>query len=415
MGHSPESQSSPPIELTSGVDALYMSGRGTIPSALLDDLERLKDTAAEAGAPLDVHLAGYPFRVLGSGWGKYRYCAVHEVARVGFTPSDALPCVRVQPTSLGLHALGPDVLVLWVRNLLDALGIDATLQVARLDLHADFHGLDIAAEERSHFVGYSNWRALYEVDDALSGLNFGSRGGALYARIYDKTRELDGKGDDWWHDIWGLRYDPDRPVIRVEFEFSRTGLREFDIDTPEDAFAQLGALWAYATGTPGSAPHVHGDVVESASPDRRRHPLTLAGRSPLASHPTRHARRELTPCRTHQSRTERRIPPQADAATRRLPHQRRGPSRHRRPRRNHRRARTAPRPLRRHDWRHLRGAGRQEATAAVSTPDYDRVASVIAGILTRMVLCQPDPDEEGNDADDRLRASVDRRPGGPLP
>ena len=80
-------------------------------------------------------------------------------------------------------------------------------------------------------------------------MNFGSRGGALYARIYDKTRELDGKGDDWWHDIWGTRYDSERPVIRVEFEFSRTGLREFYIDTPDDAFAQLGALWAYATGT----------------------------------------------------------------------------------------------------------------------------------------------------------------------
>ena len=140
------------------------------------------------------------------------------------------------------------MLVLWVRNLLDALGIDATLQVARLDLHADFHGLDIAAEERSKFVGYSNRRALYEVDEALSGLNFGSRGGALYARLYDKTRELDGKGDDWWHDIWGSVYDPDRPVIRVEFEFSRTGLREFGIDTPDDALGQLGPLWAYAAG-----------------------------------------------------------------------------------------------------------------------------------------------------------------------
>jgi hypothetical protein len=233
-------------ELASGVDALYLSGRGALPRVLLDQLDGLKGAAADTGGPVDVALCGYPVRVLGSGWGKYRYYAVHELARVGFTPSDALPCVRVQPTSLGLHALGPDVMVLWVRNLLDALGIDAVLQVARLDLHADFHGLDIAADQRSNFVGYSNRRALYEVDEALSGLNFGTRGGALYARIYDKTRELDGKGDDWWLDIWGSRYDPARPVIRVEYEFSRDGLREFGLDTPEDVFAQMAALWAYA-------------------------------------------------------------------------------------------------------------------------------------------------------------------------
>ena len=220
-----------PVELASGLDALYLWGRGVVPGGLLADLERFKLLAAEAGGPVDVHLVGYPLRVLGSGWGKYRYCAVHELARVGFTPSDALPCVRVQPTSLGLHALGPDVIVLWVRNLLDALGIDATLTVARLDLHADYQQLAIEAEERSHFVGYSNQRALYEVDEALSGLNFGTHGGAIYARIYDKTRELDGKGDDWWLDVWGTRYEANRPVIRDEFEFSRDGLGEFDSGT----------------------------------------------------------------------------------------------------------------------------------------------------------------------------------------
>jgi hypothetical protein len=31
---------------------------------------------------------------------------------------------------------------------------------------------------------------------------------------------------------------------RVEFEFTRDGLREFGIDTPEQTFDQLDALWA---------------------------------------------------------------------------------------------------------------------------------------------------------------------------
>ncbi len=43
----------------------------------------------------------------------------------------------------------------------------------------------------------------------------------------------------------------------------------------------------------------------------------------------------------------------------------------------------------------------------MTRPDYDRVGSVIAQVLARMVLTQPDADEEGTDADDLVRESVD--------
>ncbi|MAT04282.1 MAG: hypothetical protein CL424_04465, partial [Acidimicrobiaceae bacterium] len=50
------------------------------------------------------------------------------------------------------------------------------------------------------------------------------------ARIYDKTNEIAGNGHDWWHEVWGTAFDPDRTVLRVEFEFDterRTLLDEF--------------------------------------------------------------------------------------------------------------------------------------------------------------------------------------------
>jgi len=237
------------VELLSGVDALYLSGRGSIPVWLLDDLDALRTQAQESGHPVDAEIGGYPIRVLGRGWGKYRYCLSHDLALIGITQSTSLPVVRVQPTAIAIHALGPETLVLWVRNLLDAAGIDATLGVSRLDLHSDWQGIWIDAEERSSFVTYSDKRALYEVSEELSGLNHGQRGGAVYSRIYDKTRESNKEGTDWWPELWGDRFDPEQRVLRVEFEFSRDGLREFAIDTPEDAFEQLGPLWAYATGT----------------------------------------------------------------------------------------------------------------------------------------------------------------------
>ncbi|MDW3213117.1 MAG: hypothetical protein R8G01_03910 [Ilumatobacteraceae bacterium] len=239
---------SAPVELASGIDALYLSARGTVPQMLLDELEQHRTTAHDTETPVDTTLGGYLVRVLGSGWGKYRYCAQHELARIGITHSERLPAVRIQPTALALHSLGPAQTVLFVRNLLDAAGVvDATLSVSRLDLHSDWQHLPIDADERTSFVTYSDRRALYEVDDQLTGLNFGKRGGAVYARVYDKTRESTDHGHDYWPKLWGPAFDPNLPVIRIEFEFTRDGLREFGVNTPEEAFDMTGALWAYAT------------------------------------------------------------------------------------------------------------------------------------------------------------------------
>lgn len=237
-----------PVELTSGIDALYLSGRGELPRSFLDELDRLKTLALDTGEAQDWQLGGYPVSVKAGNLKMYRYAVKHELGLFGFTPSETLPAVRVQPTSAALHSLGPELTVLWAQNVLDAAGLDVTFSVSRLDLHSDWQGLWVDADERRNFVTYSDKRALYEEADELSGLNFGKRGGALYARIYDKTRQAADKGDDWWPDVWGNRYDPEQRVLRVEFEFTRDGLRDFGVNTPDDAFAQVGPLWAYATG-----------------------------------------------------------------------------------------------------------------------------------------------------------------------
>ena len=236
-----------PVELTSGVDALYLSAQGVGPPSLFADLDAARSAAEAASLPIDTTVGGYPVKVQPRAWGKYRYCAVHELARIGFTPSENFPVVRFQPTAVALHALGPQGTILWAENLLDACGIVATLHVSRLDLHSDWQGVEFAADERRNFVTYSNRRSLYEVDDELSGRVFGKRGGALRCRIYDKSREAHDKGHDWWPDVWGSAYDPERKVMRVEFEFSREGLKEFGVDARADALAKAPELWAYAS------------------------------------------------------------------------------------------------------------------------------------------------------------------------
>jgi hypothetical protein len=235
------------VELRSGIDALYLSAQGDAPAYLLMELAELRLAAEASDAPVDAVLGGYPVKVLPRAFGKYRYCAVHEMARIGITPSNTLPVVRFQPTAVALHAFGAAGTVLWARNFLDACGIEAVLGVSRLDLHSDWQGIEIKANERSNFVTYSERRALYEVGEEMSGLTFGKRGGSLLCRIYDKSREMQDKGHDWWPDVWGSAYDPEQKVMRVEFEFARAGLRDFAVDTPEDAFERAASLWSYGT------------------------------------------------------------------------------------------------------------------------------------------------------------------------
>ena len=255
-----------PVELASGIDALYLSGKGWLPQSLLDELELLRSSAEEEGKPIEAQLCGYDFKVRPHAFGKYRYRIDHQLGVFGFTPSRSLPAVRVQPTAIALHAHGPAFAVLLARNVLDALGADVVLHVARLDLHSDWQGLWIDAEERTNFVTYSTKRAVYEENESLTGLSFGKRGGSLYARLYDKQREIEASGHDYWLELWGSRYDPEQPVLRVEFEFSRAILREFQVNTPEEAFDKAASLWAYATSEWLSLRVPTGDCTRSRWP-----------------------------------------------------------------------------------------------------------------------------------------------------
>ena len=92
-------------------------------------------------------------------------------------------------------------------------------------------------------------RRTYEVGGTLTGFEFGSRKTkTLLARLYDKTADVAAKDTGWWHEVWSERYIPGLPVHRLEFEFGRQSLVEFDLNTPDQVLGAAGDLWAYATG-----------------------------------------------------------------------------------------------------------------------------------------------------------------------
>lgn len=238
------------VELASGVDALYLSGRAALPSGLLERLEEVRGAAVESGSPERVEFGGQEVWVAPHAWGKYRYCLRHSHGQIGLTPSKALPPVRAQPRAEFLHGFGAAGAVVWFRELLESECGPVRLSVSRIDLHADFQGWRLNGDERHRFVCRAECLATFEAGSEFNGLVFGKRtSGTITARIYDKTVESAKSGSAYWPEIWGPLHDPDQPVLRVEFEVGRAALREYGLDAPEEVLAASGALWADLTSS----------------------------------------------------------------------------------------------------------------------------------------------------------------------
>ena len=234
------------VELAAGIDALYMSGRGTLPGTLLERLEVAKLAALDSGTAQPFSMGGYDWQLQVGGRHMYRYLLSHEAAEVGMTASEKLPPVWVQPRSEALNSAGADGMVSWARNLLANEGAAIALGVSRIDLHSDWQGWYPTGDERHRFVCRARSLVTYEENAEFSGFTFGKRKtGSMTARIYDKTLEIEGNGHDWWIELWGERFDVARPVIRVEFECSRELLHEMGLSDPDDVLAAVGDLWAY--------------------------------------------------------------------------------------------------------------------------------------------------------------------------
>ena len=235
-------------ELASGVDALYLSGRGILGPDLLVRLQDLRGFADEFKAWIPFNLGGKRFELAPHGWGKYRYCLANEMGRIGITTSNQLPTVRIQPKAELLHAVGPHAAVCIFEDLVSAEILELRLLVSRVDLFVDLKGWDLVVADADRFVARASSRRTYEEDEHFTGFEFGSRKtGGLTARIYDKTIDVELKGSDWWHDIWGEAHEQGARVLRVEFEFGRQILKEFQLSEPGDVLAATGDLWRYAT------------------------------------------------------------------------------------------------------------------------------------------------------------------------
>ena len=147
------------VELASGIDALYLSGRGQIAAGLISDLDAARrkaenDTAAVAidlGADVDTFVEPRSF-------GRYRYRVSCEHGLIGVSDAPAMPPLRLQPTARFLHAVGPAAAVAWFSELACGFTGDLRLSASRVDVFADWQGWEFLASTRHSFVGRATKR-----------------------------------------------------------------------------------------------------------------------------------------------------------------------------------------------------------------------------------------------------------------
>jgi hypothetical protein len=235
-------------ELASGVDALYVSGHGTLSPSLLRVLPEHRARAEQQGEAVPIAFGDGGWVVDPRGWLRYRYSLRHEHGQLGISDKESLPPLRMQPLSEFMHGIGPEAALDWFEEQAAEAVQSVRLTAARLDVYADWQGWMPCADDLDDFVrraAYSNTRAS---NGTWMGFDFGLRkSGTVMARLYDKARQVRDEGKDWWLDVWGDRYDPSSPVLRVEFELGRKGLQEYGIDAAQEALERSARLWTSIT------------------------------------------------------------------------------------------------------------------------------------------------------------------------
>lgn len=235
-------------ELASGVDALYLSGRASVPEGLITRLESARTEAEMLEGSPPFQFGDLAMLIAPHSFGKYRYSLEHPYFRLGVSPSFSLPAFRIQPRAEFLHGVGARAVIDTLADLLESECGVVRLQVSRVDFFLDVQGWSLTGDDRHSFLCRASSRSTFESEGVFNGLQFGKRStGTVEGRIYDKTEQIKLTGADYWKDIWSDAFNPNLPVHRVEFEVSRGALRQFGLSDPHDVLDATGALWQYLT------------------------------------------------------------------------------------------------------------------------------------------------------------------------
>ena len=263
--------------LNKGVDYLKIGFYGRISNYRITQLNKEKRTAEAYRGTKKVmtkELQGYNFKFLPNGSGNYTYMLINELIRVyvGQISKNIdkktgkeryhFPNIMVDIQSVLLNQLGLEKCYKLSIAIAEEFTMDIEKEkVSRIDLFADIYGADELnkLETNNNFVCKARNGGTNNQDKILSGHEFGSRASKVYARIYNKSKEISYKGGekDWFYDLWDVEKDKDNPVWRAEFQLGRKFFSDFfyidengqktNIETFEDVKNSMLSMWRYLT------------------------------------------------------------------------------------------------------------------------------------------------------------------------
>jgi hypothetical protein len=261
--------SGPIVVLHQGLDSLWLNIWGEIKEDVLSDLAWSKEDAQasdadEALSPLPP-FDGSNLVTLATGVRYYEWHARSRDLDVQLRkPSKRSPrpaaVIRVSAECLWRMGGGGKVAALlaadWLRPIFES-GYRVTL--SRVHVATDYQGYVPVLADLENVVSRAGDEEYFAGDEddgeqaiyrnrakRLTGVASG-KSNNLRLNMYDKVLQARKKGLTWVADLWEscAGYRPDADVWRTEFQYGRTFLHDRAIETLDDLWPKLAALWAY--------------------------------------------------------------------------------------------------------------------------------------------------------------------------
>lgn len=242
-------------ELYKGIDSLYFSYRGDVKMGLFKQLEekkqlaRSEDEKEQALAIMTVK--DHHFEVMGRGRGKYAYVLVDNWYHIQISASDrdTIPRIMVQISSDILHCFGVGNAMEQLRGIIaELLECVESETISRADIFVDFAcNTDFEAVTKRCWVTWAEDMHSHWKGNVHTGWAMGY-GGNISARLYNKTKEIEKSGKDYFKPIWELRgWTEGQTVWRLEFQLRREFLGQMSVNTFDDLVTIQNDIWRYCT------------------------------------------------------------------------------------------------------------------------------------------------------------------------
>ena len=233
------------VIINSAVDSLYWSYRLEQMERFFSVLEAKKQEAEKLESPVAVNLGGAKLLLSGWGIGGFAYRLDGDGFLLKMSPKKGRPTLYIEPHASMLYEIGAEATFKELDAIARQLGPLESTNISRLDLCADFQGFKPTIKRLNDFICRANYKSAIWEGKKINGFQFGK--GDVVARLYNKTKEIKASGKDWMEAVWERhpKYDSKKPVWRVEFQFRREALKQFDCDTVTDTFERLQGLFEY--------------------------------------------------------------------------------------------------------------------------------------------------------------------------